>query len=130
MLTPRLPRVCALPACRNLFAPRYRQLFCCHEHLRAKERAALGRKPRTTVARGDRFGRLVVVGEAPPSAVPHRGAESTHPRRQVRVRCDCGAESVKRCSSLVAGTTRSCGCLRRETAPANARAGAEKRRAA
>lgn len=62
-----------------------------------------GRK--CTVREGDRFGRLVVV---------HRVQNG--PRRKVRFlcRCDCGKEVTVLADSLRNGTTKSCGCLRKE----------------
>jgi hypothetical protein len=55
---------------------------------------------------GQRFGRLVVVGDAPPRAG----------RGYVLCRCDCG-ETVEIQAKLVRqGQTRSCGCLRRDEA--------------
>lgn len=53
---------------------------------------------------GERFGRLVVVADA-----PRRG------RRQCyECRCDCGAVAVKARADLLRGDTQSCGCLGRE----------------
>lgn len=52
-----------------------------------------------------RFGRLLIIGEAP----------SRKGHKQMLCKCDCGAEKVVAFSSLKAGLTRSCGCLRRET---------------
>jgi hypothetical protein len=52
----------------------------------------------------DRFGRLEVVGDAP----------RLNGRPAFLCRCDCGTEKAIRRSSLKAGFTRSCGCLRRE----------------
>jgi N-acetylmuramic acid 6-phosphate (MurNAc-6-P) etherase len=53
---------------------------------------------------GARFGRLVVVAKAP----------SKHEKARYVCRCDCGGENVTEGSRLRAGTTQSCGCLRRE----------------
>jgi len=59
-----------------------------------------------------RFGRLVVLGEAP--------------RRQgcliVMARCDCGVTREFRYDSLRSGASKSCGCLRREVVSARQRA--------
>ncbi len=57
---------------------------------------------------GQRFGRLVVVREAPPKATKW-GA-----RAQWLCRCDCGQEKVVAGSALAQGVTQSCGCLGRE----------------
>jgi len=63
---------------------------------------ARGRKP--IDRRGEHFARLVVVSQG-------RRDGATW----ATCRCDCGREVVTRMSSLVAGETRSCGCLVRET---------------
>ena len=55
---------------------------------------------------GLRFGRLFVVGLADGRA---KGGELLW-----RVRCDCGGQHVVRGSHLRKGSSRSCGCLRRE----------------
>lgn len=57
------------------------------------------------VQAGERFGRLVVVRRAADGA-----------RRKVRFlcRCDCGNDVTVLADSLRNGTTKSCGCLRRE----------------
>lgn len=58
-----------------------------------------------TIHPGDRFGRLEVVTRV------QNGS-----RRKVRFlcRCDCGSEVEVFADCLRNGTTRSCGCLRRE----------------
>ena len=53
---------------------------------------------------GERFGRLIVVGEIEP-------IKNT---RQFMCKCDCGNEKVVRIPDLLLGRTRSCGCLRKE----------------
>ena len=58
---------------------------------------------------GRRFGRLMVIADAP-SFVLSSGRLS----RQVLVRCDCGNEKLVLGESLRTGRTRSCGCLRQE----------------
>lgn len=61
------------------------------------------------VLAGERFGRLVVLGEADPAL---SGGQA---RRRLRVRCDCGTERVVRLEALRRKVpTRSCGCLQRE----------------
>jgi len=53
---------------------------------------------------GQRFGRLVVLADAPiPFHVRTRN-------RRVRVRCDCGNERVTCLGNIKAGIARSCGC--------------------
>lgn len=61
-------------------------------------------KPRITVEKGQRFGRLAVVGEA----APRSG------NRRVICVCDCGAETNTMLASLIKGETTSCGCYHRE----------------
>ncbi len=62
------------------------------------------------VAVGQRFGRLLVVGRAPiDENLKNRGA------RWLCV-CDCGAEAIVRADRLRASSSRSCGCLSRDTA--------------
>ena len=69
---------------------------------------------------GQVFGRLTVLEEtpAPTEYTAYKGL-------WYRCRCQCGNEAVVRRSSLVNGSTRSCGCLRRE----NSRGLAKDRRA-
>lgn len=57
-----------------------------------------------------RYGRLFVIGP-----------EKKHGFTQWRCRCDCGTEIVARGGDLRRGTTRSCGCLQRESRSANGR---------
>jgi hypothetical protein len=63
---------------------------------------------------GRRYGRLTVLGFA-----GMNGIKSTW-----HCRCDCGTECVALGQSLAQGERRSCGCLRREQARTNGRAGA------
>lgn len=59
---------------------------------------------------GQRFGRLVVVDDAPPKVQP-----SGQTKRQVVCDCDCGTKGVVvRLECLKSGTTSSCGCLKSE----------------
>lgn len=60
---------------------------------------------RCTVCPGQRYGRLVVVRRAPNSG-----------RRKAcfLCRCDCDNEVIVLAESLRNGTTKSCGCLRRD----------------
>lgn len=53
---------------------------------------------------GTRFGRLIVVSDAP----ARDGA------RYWQCACDCGGESIVSTESLKAGNTKSCGCLQAE----------------
>ena len=57
---------------------------------------------RSVVQINQRFGRLVVLGEAP----------SLPGRRRLQVRCDCGTEKSVRLGHLTAGKIVSCGCRR------------------
>jgi hypothetical protein len=67
-----------------------------------------GRAPRIYIAKGTRFGRLVVLGEAP-------GVYSgSWAKRQFYCHCDCGADKIIAMRSLRSGLTQSCGCLRVE----------------
>ena len=64
---------------------------------------------------GQVFGRLTVLEEAPaPSEY------LTYKGLWYRCRCQCGNEAVVRRSCLLGGTTKSCGCLARETSRNNA----------
>jgi hypothetical protein len=58
---------------------------------------------------GERYGRLVIKGEAAPH-IPPRG----HKKRRVECECDCGKSCVVKVERLRQGHTRSCGCLARE----------------
>jgi hypothetical protein len=63
---------------------------------------------RTTLITGSRYGRLRAV---------ERAADApTDGRTRWLMRCDCGTFHVARTRDVKSGTTRSCGCLRRETA--------------
>lgn len=62
---------------------------------------------------GRRFGRLVVEKRVEGYPTP-RGA-----RTGWLCRCDCGGEVVVTTNHLTSGSTRSCGCLRRETTSKN-----------
>jgi hypothetical protein len=59
---------------------------------------------------GQRFGRLVVRERAPDLIYSGR------PFTAWRCDCDCGTSSIATASGLTRGLTKSCGCLRRETA--------------
>jgi hypothetical protein len=63
---------------------------------------------------GERFGRLVVVA----AAENDEGSQA----RRVACRCECGVERIVPCTSLRAGSTRSCGCLHNELLAEDARA--------
>lgn len=65
---------------------------------------------------GQRFGRLVVIERA---GVDRRSSTW-------RCRCDCGGIAVVAVKMLRPGYTKSCGCLRRESAVANGKASAPK----
>lgn len=59
---------------------------------------------------GQRFGRLVVTG--------HAGTRGISRNHYWTCACDCGAAKTVQGTALRDGTTRSCGCLQRETARA------------
>lgn len=65
---------------------------------------------------GERFGRLVVLSRAEDHV-----STGGHRRVQWRCKCDCGNITVVSSGSLVNGTTKSCGCLHKETARNNNR---------
>ena len=56
---------------------------------------------RSVVKIGERFGRLVVLGEAPATGFGHR---------RVQMRCDCGTDKSVRLDHLRGGKIVSCGC--------------------
>lgn len=62
---------------------------------------------------GDRFGRLVVLGDSRYTPQPRNGNQGKS-RPGVLVRCDCGNEKVVAKGNLLRPNTRSCGCLHRE----------------
>lgn len=62
----------------------------------------MGRKPYELI--GQRFGRLVVIGQAP----------SAHGNTRWICKCDCGNNTVTTGVRLVRGHTRSCGCINSE----------------
>jgi len=66
------------------------------------------------------FGRLTVVSE-----VAKREGD---PDRRWLCRCECGRDVTTKCRTLVAGHSRSCGCLQREVAAAHIRIVARKNR--
>jgi hypothetical protein len=55
---------------------------------------------------GKTFGRLTVIEQVP--SIPGK------PGRRVACQCRCGASSIHRVTQLIAGITRSCGCIKRE----------------
>lgn len=57
---------------------------------------------------GKRFGRLVVISQST--------KKDSSKAIYWHCKCDCGAEKDVRASTLLNGTTRSCGCLRKERA--------------
>lgn len=58
---------------------------------------------------GMRFGRLTVMVDSDPIVNP-----SGQKSRTLKCLCDCGNTVTVRYSGLISGTTRSCGCLKRE----------------
>lgn len=67
----------------------------------------------TPLKPGDRFGRLTIIAPA----------ETSSKGLAFLCRCDCGNEKVVLRGSLTSGTTRSCGCYRRECGSATAKHG-------
>lgn len=66
---------------------------------------------------GQRYGRLQVIAYAGQSR-PSKGPASS----MWLCACDCGARHTARRANIIAGRTKSCGCLRRErTAEKNRR---------
>lgn len=63
---------------------------------------------------GQRFGRVVVIAEAPPVWRPMPSGRLKRRRRWL-VRCDCTGAKIVRGEDLRAGKCRSCGCLERES---------------
>ena len=61
---------------------------------------------------GRRFGRLVVIERAG----TYRSRSGSHSEPLWRCRCDCGSEWLVRRGYLISGQTRSCGCLRSDSA--------------
>lgn len=61
----------------------------------------------------ERFGRLVVIGEAPSEMRSYPGRPSHRTRRMLCV-CDCGTEVTTNLNFLKMGKTTSCGCFRKE----------------
>ena len=57
---------------------------------------------------GQRFGRLLVISEAPSKMSGGR------PFRHMNTLCDCGTTSIVSLPALTRGSTQSCGCLRKE----------------
>jgi hypothetical protein len=59
---------------------------------------------------GDKFGRLMILGEGPGGINPSGGTF-----RNWECLCECGNKLLVRTQSLIKGATKSCGCLQRET---------------
>ena len=59
---------------------------------------------------GQRFGRLLVIEEFEPNII-HK-----HSIRYWKCKCDCGNEKIIRQDALRQGSTKSCGCLLKDTA--------------
>ena len=62
---------------------------------------------------GQRFSRLTVINRADDKV----DKKSGHRFSCWRCVCDCGNETIVRTQNLVKGVTKSCGCLRRKSAP-------------
>lgn len=67
---------------------------------------------------GQRFGRLIVIERDFEYPIIHN---LKNPRPHWKCKCDCGNTITVLGSSLKNGTTKSCGCFRKETAVANTR---------
>lgn len=83
--------------------------------------AALNSRPsinRIDVPVGERFGRLIVVKEA-----PIRINNNGKVKRYFVLHCDCGNEATVALSGLRHGGTSSCGCLQREWASQSKKSG-------
>lgn len=81
----------------------------------AKKRTSKNRKPRKhELTTGDRFNRWTFLNFEPTKYYSESNPSSGV--RQVRVRCECGTEKVLAIHSLTSGTSKSCGCLRKEVA--------------
>lgn len=66
---------------------------------------------------GQRFGRMVVIGRAESRVIRTLlpdGGSNLNWVTMWHCRCDCGNEKDIASESLRIGTTRSCGCLRRD----------------
>jgi len=70
--------------------------------------------PAIPIPPGTRFTRLIIIGPAKPA--PNYQHKS-------KCRCDCGNEVEVKNQNLRNGTTRSCGCLKKEHGPTNFRHG-------
>lgn len=66
--------------------------------------------PRFVDLTGDRYGRLLVMHQAPNIIEKMAGRQSV----AWECRCDCGTICIVRSNTLRRGHTRSCGCLHRE----------------
>lgn len=65
-------------------------------------------KQRVRITRGDRFGSLTIIGEAPAIHVKKWRV------RMAECRCDCGRLTITRIGYLRSGHTTSCGCKKKE----------------
>lgn len=68
--------------------------------------------PRTSIAIGQKFGRLTIVRELEPKVFPICKARV----RMFECTCDCGVTRINYLTTLTRGTTTSCGCFKRENA--------------
>lgn len=65
----------------------------------------------TLLKPGVKYSRLTVIEEVPKPSPYYR-----YSGRWYRCKCDCGDETIVTGCALKSGNTKSCGCLRRETA--------------
>lgn len=74
---------------------------------------------------GKRFGKLMVIEEAP----PFYGSNGKRKRTMWLCQCDCGGRTIVRGENLTTGNTKSCGCYQRlQTSKSTLRHGACKTR--
>lgn len=75
---------------------------------------------RVACSSGQRFGRLVVIGEAEPLRYDYPSGKMTVDRRII-CRCDCGNATTVSLGHARRGRSLSCGCLRQEITGRRAR---------
>lgn len=78
------------------------------------------RRARKTIAVGDRFGRLEIIG------LGHRISASGIKRATLICKCNCGTTAVLQRHNVIIGKTISCGCARREYQQATGKPGPKK----
>jgi hypothetical protein len=81
----------------------------CVDNARDKKLATAQMAERTPIKRRERFGRLVVIKQAPPRYTPNGRCIY-----RVLAKCDCGNKVIVYENKLRTGMTRSCSCYRTE----------------